>query len=153
LNIAFFLTPKNMVAYLYDDYTLEQCLRKMRNLGYSAIPVITREGQFAGTVSEGDLLWYLVEDGVQKTYDVEKPEVRIRDIVCRNTNPPVRITAAVEELLDRAMNQNFVPVVDDNGSFVGIITRRDIIKYFCDVNGMLPRERAGGPTAAPQREE
>ena len=134
-----------MVAYLYDDYTLDQCLRKMRNLGYSEVPVITREGQFAGTVSEGDLLWYLVEDGVQKTYSSEKPDVRIRDIVCRNANPPVKITAAVEELFDRAMNQNFLPVVDDNGSFIGIITRKDIIKYFCDVNGILPKkERAGG---------
>ena len=29
----------------------------------------------------------------------------------------------------RAINQNFVPVVDDQGSFIGIITRKSIIKY------------------------
>lgn len=45
-------------------------------------------------------------------------------------NAPVRITAGMDELLDRVMNQNFVPVVDDLGSFIGIVTRRDIIDYF-----------------------
>ena len=137
MNIAFFLTPKNQVAYLYDDYTVNQCLRKMRGIGFSATPVITREGKYAGIVSEGDLLWYLVEDGVTKTYTRDVTDIRLRDIIGHNINPPVRITAAVEELFDRAMNQNFVPVVDDNDSFVGIITRKDIIKYFCNMNGIF----------------
>ena len=57
--------------------------------------------------------------------------------------PAVRITAAVEELFDRAMNQNFVPVVDDNDSFVGIITRKDIIKYFCKMSGII-KDSGGG---------
>ena len=137
MNIAFFLTPKNQVAYLYDDYTVNQCLRKMRGIGFSATPVITREGRYAGIVSEGDLLWYLVEDGVTKTYTRDVTDIRLRDIIGQNKIPPVRITAAVEELFDRAMNQNFVPVVDDNDSFVGIITRKDNIRYFCNMSGML----------------
>ena len=28
-NILFFLTPKAMCAYLYDDYTMRQALEKM----------------------------------------------------------------------------------------------------------------------------
>lgn len=144
MNIAFFLTPKNQVAYLYDDYTVNQCLRKMRGIGFSATPVITREGRYAGIVSEGDLLWYLVEDGVTKTYTRDVTDIRLRDIIGRNTVPPVRITAAVEELFDRAMNQNFVPVVDDNDSFVGIITRKDIIKYFCNMSGILKDSAGSG---------
>ena len=42
----------------------------------------------------------------------------------------VNFTATMEDLLDKAMQQNFVPVLDDNKSFIGIITRRDIMKYF-----------------------
>ena len=38
-------------------------------------------------------------------------------------------TSKMEDLIDRAMEQNFVPVVDDRGQFIGIITRRDIIGY------------------------
>ena len=41
----------------------------------------------------------------------------------------------MEDLLDLTLNQNFVPVVDDLNRFIGIITRKDIIKYFYKKNG------------------
>ena len=44
----------------------------------------------------------------------------------------MKITADVDELLTLAMNQNFVPVVDDLGSFIGIVTRRDIIRHLTE---------------------
>ena len=61
-DIAYFLLPKSNVAYLYDDYTFRQGLEKMRYHGYTAIPVITRNGTYVGTVSEGDFLWQLLSD-------------------------------------------------------------------------------------------
>ena len=57
MNILLFLTPKNDVAYLYDDFTMRQALEKMEHHRYSAIPVIGRDGSYAGTITEGDLLW------------------------------------------------------------------------------------------------
>ena len=33
------------------------------------------------------------------------------------------------ELVERASNQNFVPVVDDKDAFIGLITRKAIIRY------------------------
>jgi CBS domain-containing protein len=38
----------------------------------------------------------------------------------------------MEELFEKATNQNFVPVVDDNNVFIGIITRKDIILYLAN---------------------
>ena len=32
--------------------------------------------------------------------------------------------------MDKALNQNFVPVLDDEKYFIGIVTRKDIMKYF-----------------------
>ena len=61
MNIAYFLLPKSRIAYLYDDFTFRQGLEKMRNRGYTAIPVITRDGRYVGTVSEGDFLWRLLD--------------------------------------------------------------------------------------------
>ena len=61
VNIAYFLLPKSRIAYLYDDFTFRQGLEKMRNRGYTAIPVITRDGRYVGTVSEGDFLWRLLD--------------------------------------------------------------------------------------------
>ena len=133
VNIAYFLLPKNSVAYLYDDYTFRQGLEKMRYHGYTAIPVITREGQYAGTVSEGDFLWRLLaeEESTQHPLSMKDLEgLRIRDILNRDAYPPVRITVTMEELVNSAMQQNFIPVVDDLGNFTGIVTRKDIIRYY-----------------------
>ena len=135
MNIAYFLLPKSRVAYLYDDYTFRQGLEKMRHHGYTAIPVITRDGRYAGTVSEGDFLWQLLnevpeERKVCSMKDLE--QLRIRDILQKDTYPPVRITVSMEEMLNSAMNQNFIPVVDDLGNFNGIVTRKDIIRYFAE---------------------
>ena len=35
----------------------------------------------------------------------------------------------MEDLLGKTMNQNFVPVLDDQKNFIGIVTRKEIIKY------------------------
>ena len=134
MNIAYFLLPKGRVAFLYDDYTFRQGLEKMRHHGYTAIPVISRNGQYVGTVSEGDFLWRLVgkdaEDAEDSRTMKELEQIHVRDILQTHTYPPVRITVTMDELLDSAMNQNFIPVTDDVGSFIGIVTRKDIIRYF-----------------------
>lgn len=134
MNIAYFLLPKNTVAYLYDDYTFRQGLEKMRYHGYTAIPVITRDGRYAGTVSEGDFLWRLLsgEDTHHPLSMKELEDLRIRDILNVDAYPPVPITVSMEELVTSAMQQNFIPVVDDLGNFTGIVTRKDIIRYFSE---------------------
>ena len=135
MNIAYFLRPKNRVAYLYDDYTFRQGLEKMRYHGYTAIPVISRSGKYVGTISEGDFLWQILSNDaesrqIRSMKDLE--QLHIRDLLRGNNYPPVRITVSMEELLSNAMNQNFIPVVDDLGNFTGIVTRKDIIRYFAE---------------------
>ncbi len=130
-NVAFFLTPKQNVACLYDDFTLRQGLEKLKHHGYTAIPVITRDNKYVGTVSEGDFLWHVVRsEGIKKVSMLELEDLYVKDILRPEHNPPVDISTGMEELLNRAMNQNFIPVVDDLGSFIGIVTRKDIIRYF-----------------------
>ena len=135
MNIAYFLLPKSRIAYLYDDFTFRQGLEKMRNRGYTAIPVISRDGKYVGTVSEGDFLWQLLSKDCETltAYSMKDMErLQVRDILRGNSDPPVRITVTMEELLHSAMNQNFIPVVDDLGNFTGIVTRKDIIRYFAE---------------------
>ena len=135
MNIAFFLIPKNNVAYLHDDNSLRQGLEKMKYHGYTAIPVLSRDNKYVGTVSEGDFLRYFIGDNMN---NLSKPSAKniesdlIKDVLNIDKTHPVPITATIEELLLRSMNQNFIPVTDDLGSFVGIVTRKDIIKYFYD---------------------
>jgi CBS domain-containing protein len=134
VNIAYFLLPKNSVAYLYDDCTFRQGLEKMRHHGYTAIPVIDRTGKYIGTVSEGDFLWRILDshtdDGSSFSMkDMER--LKVRDIL-KTTNPAVRITVSMEDLLISVMNQNFVPVIDDLNNFTGIVTRKGILSYFSE---------------------
>lgn len=131
MNLAFFLTPKVNVAFLFDDFTIRQGLEKLRASGYTAIPVLDREGHYIGTAREGDFLWYLTENclsGAEKLETLpDATHVRVSDIMRSRPNPPVLITAGIDELMDQAVNNNFVPVIDDRGFFVGIVTRKAII--------------------------
>lgn len=130
MNVLMLLKPKKTVKYIYDTNTLRQGLEKMRAHSYTAIPVISEDGKYVGTVSEGDFLYYMVDLHNNKIIDPEHH--RVSDIIRKEFNPAVRIDVTMEELLNRALNQNFVPVVDDLGTFIGIVTRQDIMKHFIE---------------------
>ena len=126
-NVLFFLTPKAMCAFLYDDYTIRQALEKMEAAGYAGLPILNRRGEYCGTLREGDILWAMKN---MCNMDMRQAELRhIMDIPHRKDNVPVPVTTPMEDLVDTAINQNFVPVVDDKDAFIGIVTRRGIIKY------------------------
>lgn len=128
MNVLMLLKPKETVKYIYESNTLRQGLEKMRAHSYTAIPVISEDGRYVGTVSEGDFLYYILDMRESGMKSQEKHN--IRDILRPDFNPAVRIDVSMDELLERAQNQNFVPVTDDRGKFIGIVTRQDIIKYF-----------------------
>ena len=126
-NILIFLTPKAMCVYLYDDFTLRQALEKMEVAGYAALPILTRTGEYRGTITEGDVLWAMKNLCGLNLKQAER--IRIMDISRRRDNLPVPVNTSMHELVERAQTQNFVPVVDDKDTFIGIITRSSIIKY------------------------
>ena len=130
MNILFFLTPKSEVAYIYEDYTMRQALEKMEYHRYSSNPIINKEGKYIGTITEGDLLWTLKNELSLDLRSIE--DIPIAEVKRRKDNRPVSIDANIEDLISKSMNQNFVPVVDDKDTFIGIIKRRDIIEYCYD---------------------
>lgn len=132
MNVMFFLTPKQDVAYIYDDNTVKQVLDKMERSGYSAIPMIKRTGEYMGTINEGDLLWY-----IKNNFDLNTALAGaspITDVPRRSDNTPVFAYNDIDDLYVKALSQNFVPVVDGRGIFVGIVTRRAIFKYFYELH-------------------
>ena len=138
MNVAFFLKPKSEVVYLQESMPLPRALNELRCSGYTSVPVIDRDGRYVGTVSEGDFLCSLAQtDGVHLHLaipaDAEKK--RLRDILRPERNPSARIDEPAEALVSRTTGQNFVPIVDDRGVFIGIVTRRNVIRYFLDKLG------------------
>lgn len=126
-NVLFFLTPKCDVVYVYEDSNIRQVLEKIRFHKYTAMPIISRDGKYVGTITEGDLLWKMADENVVTFEQAE--EIPISDIKRRVNNQPVNAEARMESLIDLAIRQNFVPVVDDDNVFIGIVTRKDIIQY------------------------
>lgn len=126
-NILFFLTPKAMCAFLHDDDTLRQALEKMEVAGYAALPILNKHGEYRGTLTEGDLLWALKN---LCNMDIRQAEThRIMEISHRRDNAPVSISTNMEDLLQKASEQNFVPVVDDRSAFIGLVTRKAILTH------------------------
>ncbi len=121
MNIAFFLTPKANVCHMLSTISIAKGIDILRECGYTAVPVIDKSGAYIGVASEGDFLWHLLDAGGKKVESVG-------EIINKDKYRAVPITATMDELLDQALAQNFVPVVDDRGLFMGIVTRKDIIK-------------------------
>ena len=80
MNILFFLTPKSEVAYIPADESLRQAFEKLKYHGYSAVPTLTDDGKYAGTITEGDVLramesmchWNISEAEKVKLMDVKR---------------------------------------------------------------------------------
>ena len=125
MNVFMLLIPRVDVCVLHDTDTLRQGLEKMRFHGYTALPVISADGQFVGCVNEGDFLWHLLRYGGDMK---AQEQFLVRDILRPELNPAVDSTVTMNELLERAMSQNFIPVVDDRNCLCGIVTRRRVIR-------------------------
>ncbi len=127
MNIAFFLTPKKDVVCEKLDSTMRQALERMEQHRYTAIPLVDPKGKYVGTLTEGDILWKLKNTPELNFKNTEK--ILLGDIPRHMKNDSVNIHSNIEDLISLAINQNFVPVVDDNHIFIGIIKRSDIINY------------------------
>ncbi len=129
MNIIQLLHPKALIDYIYDDTTCRQALEIMGNHGFTAVPVINHDGEYVKTLSEGDMLWFMIARGLGSRRELEA--FTVNDIrVKRNVEvKPVPVTSSIDDVILMLVNQNFVPVIDDRNMFIGIITRSDILKY------------------------
>lgn len=133
MNILFFLIPKHKVEYIDLDFSIRQVVEKLDAHSYTAIPILDKEGHYIDTISEGDILMYIKQNKNLSLLNLEN--INISNVHIRRKINSITITANMEDLLELSLNQNFVPVVDDLNRFIGIITRRDIIKHFYVRNG------------------
>ena len=96
MNVLMLLKPKKTVQFVYDYNTLRQGLERMRAHSYTALPVITSDGKYAGTVSEGDFLYYILDRHEGGMRSQEK--YNIRDILRTGFNPAVKISVPASTL-------------------------------------------------------
>lgn len=128
MNILFFIKPKSELAVIKKENTLRQALEIMEHYRYSSIPILDNDGAYVGTITEGDLLWFIKRKGILNVKEFES--INIMEVNRRVDYDFVRADSNMEDLILKAANQNFVPVVDDSNHFIGMITRKDIILYY-----------------------
>jgi CBS domain-containing protein len=124
INILFLLTPKREVVWVSAYGTLGEAIERMKPNGFAAVPVLNDEGGYVGTLTEGDILWHLLDAPDPKLARSEP----VLDVMRRTNNRAVHVDAKLETLLLRAAEQNFVPVLDDREVFIGIVRRKSIIE-------------------------
>ena len=108
---------------------MRQALEKMKAHGYMAIPVISKAGEYLGTITEGDLLWCIIDED----YDEEGlEEINIKSLIRKDYTKSVKVDASNEELISMITEQNFVPVIDDRNILMGIVTRKKVLKALFD---------------------
>jgi CBS domain-containing protein len=127
MKIAFFLLPKIEVVCLKPHFTLRQTLEKMEHHRYTAVPILNENGNYLGTVTEGDLLWFFKNNEELSFENAHRHT--LSEVTLRLSNKTVRIDSNMEDLIRLAKVQNFVPVIDDMERFIGIVRRSDIIEY------------------------
>ncbi|MDY0323206.1 MAG: CBS domain-containing protein [Candidatus Carbobacillus sp.] len=127
MNIAFFLLPKEEVIYVTPRTTMRQALERMERHRYNAVPIIDPDGRYVGTITEGDLLWKMKNTPELNFSNAHT--IRVEDIPQYKHHQPVRIDANVEDLIALMMEQNFVPVIDERGIFIGIVRRKEVLEY------------------------
>lgn len=127
MNISFFLTPKQDVIFLSPKATMRQALEKMEYHRYSSVPLVNEEGMYEGTITEGDLLWKMKNTPGLTFASTHK--IQLHEVPRHFNMKTVKIDAQMDDLISLAVNQNFVPVIDDQGIFIGIVRRGEIMEY------------------------
>ncbi len=128
MNILAFLIPKTQTKFLEDDVSIRQVLEKMDFYKYSTVPLLDKNGKYIGTISEGDLLSFIKNNG---DLDLKKVEnVKAMDVPRYRSYKALNINGEFEEILALLMEQNFIPLIDDRNTFIGIVPRKSILSYF-----------------------
>lgn len=124
-NETHFLIDGNNVATLTDTNTLEHALLVLTNIGYSRIPVLNKEQGLVGLISLSQV--------VSAMFDTEKidperlGELKVSDVMS-NEVPTIQEPFNIERMLNLLVDDNFIPVVDEQQYFKGIVTRKEILK-------------------------
>ena len=123
-------TPKKMTSFLNANSTIRQAIEIFDAHRYTIVPLVDDQGQYVGTLSEGDLLRFLKN---QINYDIKAAEkYHVKDIERYRSYRSLKVDSLLSEFFALSLEQNFVPVVDDKGSYIGIIKRREIIRYLAE---------------------
>ena len=133
-TILSILTPKKNASYLNENYTVRQALESFDAHRFTIVPLVDNEGLYTGTLSEGDILRFMKNTA---NFNLKIAEaVMVKDIDRYRPYKALRVDSLLNEFFSLSLEQNFIPVVDDRGTFIGIIKRKEIIRYLSEKSNL-----------------
>lgn len=125
LTIADMMIPSEKVAHVQVNNPLEHALLVLVKSGYSAVPVLDSTYKLEGTVGKTKILNEIL--GLER-FEIDRlSELQVKDVMVTEIPRLLKEDTLVEGL-KALINYPFVCVVDDEGYFDGILTRRAILK-------------------------
>ena len=128
------LTPVNKLTTLGLNDTVKSAIDIIEENGFLSLPV-TDDDKFIGFLSKQYVYEKFFESG-EKDFEafIQKP---VRDFAYMKVEP-VKDTLFIEEAADIFLNQQvrFLPVVNDFGKFLGIVTQKALFRVITKVYGL-----------------
>jgi CBS domain-containing protein len=125
MNVVSFMKSIGEVVFVYDYQSVKEAIEVMQKERFTSIPVLSKDMEYIGTITEGDLLYAVYEVG-RKIID----QIKISDVKRIRDYESVNVNSTIMTLLGKASNENFVPIVNDSNKLLGIVTRKKILEYF-----------------------
>ncbi|WP_203351342.1 cyclic-di-AMP-binding protein CbpB [Streptococcus uberis] len=125
-----YLIPADDLAIFIDSHNSDHVMLILVSNGFSRVPVISKDKIFKGTISISDILNYQAK---HQLTDWELNQTDIGEMV--NTKiESISFKSSLTLIMHKLVEYPFLPVVDDENHFIGIITRKSILKA---VNSLL----------------
>lgn len=125
IPIKDFIISSEKVAHVQIGNNAEHALLVLTRTGYSAIPVLDMKYRLQGLLSSKMITEAIL--GLERIeYDL-LPNIKVDDIMQREV-AYLKVTDTFKRALDLVINHAFLCVIDEEGTFAGIMTRRVILK-------------------------
>lgn len=118
-----FLTPAEKLAVIVDSHNMDHAKLLLSHMTYSRVPVVTEDNRYFGTISLREISLYQLENGLSD--DELNQDI---SLIAKTDGPTVPADYDLEEVMRELIDEAFLPVVGPNQEFLGIITRKSILK-------------------------
>eukprot|EP00873_Tetraselmis_striata_P013805 jgi/Tetstr1/434069/TSEL_023213.t1 len=132
-GVSLMMTPR---PYMLDaNDTIEDAATLFLKRGFSHAPVVDSNGTLIGILSETDILFTNGGDGLTSIYSEDLDQQKVNAKVASEAmtaavitvTPTTRFDEAAHIMLSKKIH--CLPVVDEENRVLGIITRKDILRY------------------------
>ena len=125
------------VAILQENHTLEHAMLVLTNVRYSLIPVLNKENKIVGLISLAMILQKIT--GVEQIHMNQLGKYKVREVM-RTEFPIIHQDTQVEEVLNELVDESFICIGNEENEFVGIVTRKELLKRINFMVHELTRE-------------